>query len=190
MTSLLPPNATDLERNAEAAINQAIEQIDVPLRTLWNPAICPLDLLPWLAWALSVDEWDSSWTEATKRAVLAASVEVHRHKGTTASLRSALVAMGYEYVEILESVKYPRDGTYVRDGSINHGAALQPYEFDVALNAGEIPSPEKAAKIITQISRYKNARSHLKEVRYMELHHNGLHLRDGSQKHNGGLIYG
>jgi len=189
-TRLLPPNASPLEQAAEAAINSAIESIDVPLRDLWNPDTCPAALLPWLAWTLSVDVWDSSWPEATQRAVIAESVTVHRTKGTPGGLRRALQAMGYGDVEVLERVKYLRDGTYDRNSSITHGDKLAPYEFDVVLNIGAIPDQSTVDEINARIRHYKNARSHLAALRYMQLHHNGIYSRDGSRKHNGGLIYG
>lgn len=189
-TRLLPPNASQLEQAAEAAINSAIEAIDVPLRDLWNPDTCPAALLPWLAWTLSVDVWDSSWPEATQRAVIAESVTVHRTKGTPGGLRRALQTMGYGDVEVLERVKYLRDGTYDRSASITHGDKLAPYEFDVVLNIGAIPDQSTVDEINARIRHYKNARSHLAALRYMQLHHNGIYSRDGSRKHNGGLIYG
>lgn len=90
--SLLPPNASALERRLEQVLAR-IEQIDVPIRDLWNPATCPLALLPWLAWALSVDTWRSDWPEATKRAVVAASPSVHRLKGTAGAVKRAVAAV-------------------------------------------------------------------------------------------------
>ncbi|HNM43794.1 phage tail protein I [Plasticicumulans sp.] len=96
MSSLLPPHASPLERALEAVAGARIEAVEVErLRALWTPADCPAPLLPWLAWALSVDEWDADWSEATQRAVIAASVEVHRRKGTLGAVRRALAATGY-----------------------------------------------------------------------------------------------
>ena len=34
---------------------------------------CPADVLPWLGWALSVDDWDQDWSEQQKRSAIAAS---------------------------------------------------------------------------------------------------------------------
>lgn len=94
--TLLPPNASPLERALESVAADRIEAIETErVRTLWTPANCPTPLLPWLAWALSVDEWDADWSEATQRAVIAASVEVHRRKGTLGAVRRALAATGY-----------------------------------------------------------------------------------------------
>nr|WP_241087528.1 phage tail protein I [Candidatus Vondammii sp. HM_W22] len=87
MNSLLPPNASALERATEGAINDSIESIPVPVRDLWNPERCPAALLSWLAWALSVDNWNTGWPEKIKRTVIAQSIEVHRRKGTIGALR-------------------------------------------------------------------------------------------------------
>jgi phage tail P2-like protein len=90
--SLLPPNATSFEHAIEAVHARASNQ-PVPIDLLWRAEICPTPLLPWLAWAFSVDAWDSGWDEATKRRVIAASIEVHRRKGTRGAVRRALGAL-------------------------------------------------------------------------------------------------
>ena len=96
--SLLPPNATPLERAMEAALRQPI---DIPIRKLWSYADCPLELLPYLAWALGVEDWDSDWPEAVKRAAVRDAFRIHREKGTLAGLKRVLMNAGaeYEYVE-------------------------------------------------------------------------------------------
>ncbi len=92
--TLLPPNATPLERRAAQA-GARIERVPVPLRDLWNPATCPAELLPFLAWSFSVDRWNPSWPLATKRAVTAAAYFVHRKKGTIGALRRAVEPLGF-----------------------------------------------------------------------------------------------
>lgn len=87
--SLLPFNASELEKNVEGTICRAAD-IPLPIESLWNPNTCPENVLPWLAWALSVDTWDSAWPVATKRRVIADSVLVHRTKGTLSAIRRAL----------------------------------------------------------------------------------------------------
>ena len=92
--SLLPLNATPFERALEAAPDR---DIDIPLRKLWSPADCPVDLLPYLAWALGVEEWDPDWPEAVKRAVVRDAWLIHREKGTLAGLKRLLENAGAEY---------------------------------------------------------------------------------------------
>ncbi|ELY4216272.1 phage tail protein I [Cronobacter turicensis] len=91
---LLPVGSSPLEVAAAKACAE-ITRVPVPLRTLWNPATCPVNLLPYLAWALSVDRWDERWNEATKRSVIAASFYVHKHKGTISALRRVVEPLGY-----------------------------------------------------------------------------------------------
>nr|WP_319513691.1 phage tail protein I [uncultured Cohaesibacter sp.] len=66
------------------------------IATIWDPASCPASLLSWLAYALSVDVWDSAWPEERKRAVIAASPLVHRLKGTLSAVIAALEALGMQ----------------------------------------------------------------------------------------------
>lgn len=91
---LLPSGSSALEVAAAHAC-ASIDNIPAPLRRLWNANNCPVALLPWLAWAWSVDRWDANWPDATKRSVVAASAYVHRHKGTIGALRRVVEPLGY-----------------------------------------------------------------------------------------------
>ena len=97
---LLPSNSTPLERQAAQALAQ-IQRVPIPLRTLYNPDLCPLPLLPYLAWAFSVDRWDSQWTEAAKRAAIRSEYYIHSRKGTLGSLRRVVEPLGY-LVDVVE----------------------------------------------------------------------------------------
>lgn len=97
---LLPSNSTPLERQAAQALAQ-IQRVPIPLRTLYSPDLCPLPLLPYLAWAFSVDRWDSKWTEAAKRAAIRSAYYIHSRKGTIGSLRRVVEPLGY-LIEIIE----------------------------------------------------------------------------------------
>ena len=99
-TCLLPSNATELERNAAQALAQ-IERVPVPLRDLWNPDTCPLELLPYLAWAFSVDRWSPNWPERAKRDAIKAAYFIHAHKGTIGALRRVVEPLGY-LIEVRE----------------------------------------------------------------------------------------
>ena len=98
--SLLPGNACDLERQSALALAQ-IQRVPIPLRQLWNPDTCPTQLLPYLAWSLSVDRWDGNWSDATKRAAIRASFFIHSRKGTIGALRRVVEPLGY-LIEIIE----------------------------------------------------------------------------------------
>jgi len=106
---IMPPHSGAAER---ALVNGVVSGFgfDIRVGDIWNPERAPEAFLPWLAWALSVDDWDENWSEDRKRAVIAASVDVHRHKGTVASVRAALTAMGYGTAAIIEDADLPRIG--------------------------------------------------------------------------------
>lgn len=83
------------------------------IRRLFDPMTCPLELLPWLAYALSVDVWNDGWPVATKRAVCFNSLQVHTHKGTRGGVEDALAALGVtaEIVEWWEQEPVAEAGT-------------------------------------------------------------------------------
>jgi phage tail P2-like protein len=110
---LLPGNATELERNAAEALAQ-IERVPVPLRDLWNPDTCPVELLPYLAWAFSVDRWSPAWPVSAKRAAIRAAYFIHAHKGTIGALRRVVEPLGYliEVREWWEEVPLGVPGTF------------------------------------------------------------------------------
>lgn len=101
---LLPYCSSDLERDLDRALSH-VETVEIPIRDLWNPWKCPIDVLPYLAWALSVDQWSSTWPEAVKRQVVSVSLDVHRIKGTRPAVEMALEALNvqcdiYEWFEL------------------------------------------------------------------------------------------
>ncbi|CAG75509.1 putative phage tail protein I [Pectobacterium atrosepticum SCRI1043] len=94
MGDLLPPSASGFMRSV-AASTQKLSNIPVDLSLLWNAERCPTELLPYLAWALSVDRWDKNWSEQTKRQVIRSAWLIHRQKGTIAALRRVVEPFGY-----------------------------------------------------------------------------------------------
>lgn len=150
MSNLLPPNATITEVNLDEALSR-IENVPTPARTTINPDTAPASILPWMAWAQSVDNWDVSWTEQQKRAVIKAAYAVHRQKGTVAALRIALEALGYNLVVQEWYQQIP---------------AGDPYTFDVILTIeGTEISATDFQEILAVIEANKNLRSHLKTVK-------------------------
>lgn len=92
--SLLPPSSGDWLRYTEAGTAR-LSAITVALRTLWTPTACSMDLLPYLAWALSVDRWDKDWPAERKIAAIQRSYWLHRRKGTRAAVRRVIEDMGF-----------------------------------------------------------------------------------------------
>lgn len=148
MSDLLPANATE----QEIAISEAIDRpVPVVVREMWNPDTCPANLLPWLAWAFSVDAWDSNWTETQKRGAIKASVAVHERKGTIGALRTALDGLGYD-IDVTEWFE-----------KVPMGA---PYTFRIDLTVDQVGIPTSAAydKVVEVAESVKNLRSHLEGV--------------------------
>ncbi|MCL2876644.1 MAG: phage tail protein I [Betaproteobacteria bacterium] len=89
---LLPPNSTPIEYAFAGLAERLAPEI---IATLWDVENCPAAALPWLAWELSVDEWDTAWDEATQRRVIAESIQIHRKKGTRGAVEQALACLGH-----------------------------------------------------------------------------------------------
>ena len=144
MSDLLPPNASPQERALSLATGR---DVPTPVRSVWNPDTCPAELLAWLAWAFSVDEWDGTWTEAQKRSYIKRSIEVQKFKGTIGSVKAALSALFYE-AQIQEWFNQVPPG--------------DPYTFKVLLSADQVGIGEAAIEsLFSVVDRVKNLRSHL-----------------------------
>ncbi|APU00415.1 tail protein I [Aeromonas phage 3] len=102
---LLPFQSSDLEKDLDIALSH-IETVDIPISTLWNPEKCPLIALPYLAWAVKVGSWSSRWSEKVKRQVVAASLDLHRVRGTRPSIEKALESLDVK-CEIVEWFERP-----------------------------------------------------------------------------------
>lgn len=92
--SLLPPSATGLAK----ALDLLEERLfALPVGAITKaPTEVPEGLLAHLAWEMSVDVWDAGWPEETRRAVITASEEVHKYKGTPYAIKSGLAAFGID----------------------------------------------------------------------------------------------
>lgn len=89
--SILPVSASRAERVVDSTAGDLLADIPVCLiRYVKNPDLCPAELLPWLAWEMSVDTWNEHWTEAEKRAAIKRAAYIHRHRGTKAALTESL----------------------------------------------------------------------------------------------------
>ena len=156
LTSLLPPNATRLERALEQGARP--EPLTTPVDTIDDPLTCPAYLLPILAWGMSVDTWDPDWSEADKRDAVARSFEMHRLKGTRLSVETVLARFDQlvRLVEWHEAIP-PRPA----------------HTFDVILPMvmpdGSAPGGRRATAtfaeaIIREVARVKPLREHMRMV--------------------------
>lgn len=183
LPSLLPHNATELELALEQA-SVGIDGMHEPVGYLWDPGTCPAPLLSWLAWAFSVDDWEPGWGEDTRRNVIRASVDVHRHKGSLGSVKAALKAAGFGDSSIVEGMQAePYDGAFVHDGSENHGDVLSWAEYQVIL---ERPITFDQAEFLRGIcAKVAPARCHLARLDYTEAtnRYNAAIVHDGAYSH-------
>jgi phage tail P2-like protein len=165
--TLLPPNALDLARTAEVAMAEPLVGIEKPVQTLWDPETCPASILPWLAWTLSVDDWDPQWPEGTKRSAIAASIMVHQKKGTAGAVKAALVAAGYGDATLVENDNGEfYDGSLNHDGSVNHVKGDEWAEYRVYLVRPI--TLEQAAQVRAILQSVAPARCRLKALDYTE----------------------
>ena len=151
--TLLPPNSTRLESAIESATSAGLTDVPVPIRDVWNPATCPAGLLPFLAWGVSIDLWNSEWSEAEKREAVASAIEDQRRKGTRASLRDVLD----RFDPLIQIVEWFEDrGT------------LEPHTFRLELPLGIESDVEYdtalVAALLRDIAAVKPLRSHMRAV--------------------------
>lgn len=179
--SLAPPNSTSPERALFGAVEEAFDAIEVPIARLWDADSCPAELLAYLAWALSVDEWDPDWPEETRRDVIRASANVHRHKGTLGAIRDAVAAAGYGDSTIVEGMDVDfHDGEITRDGTRNYGTAVHWATYRIYLTRPlTIDQADSLRRILDFVAP---ARCHLAELNFTEAayRHNAAINRDGT----------
>lgn len=146
--ALLPPNATPLERALATAC--AMPHSPEEIRKLWNHRTCPLRLLPWLAWAWSVDEWDPAWTEAQQRAMVGASIQLHKKKGTVWAVREALLRSGLEGVRVVEK---PADAAHWSHFDVNVSIVDRPLTQAAIQRAHALIEENKAQRSVLRTLR-------------------------------------
>lgn len=149
MPSILPPNSTKLERDAEAT---AVRILDEPreAKYLFDPDRCPAAFLPWLAYAFSVDVWNDAWSEAQKRAIIKASFATHQYKGTPQAIMDQITALGYT-PEVEEWFDYNKP----------------PFHFDVNIDIGDATFNDALVEpVLRIIAAFKNLRSVLGVARF------------------------
>ena len=156
--SLLPPNATPQERALEASAAR-ISDVTAPLRTLYSAADCPVELLPWLAWQLSIDSWRSSWSEEVRRARVRSAMTIHRKKGTAKAVRDVVAAFGGNILLREWWQKTPMG---------------EPHTFDLVMTmggrSGQSATAEFVEDVIAEVKRTKPVRSHFTFTQGIETH--------------------
>lgn len=147
VATVLPPNATELERAIEQTTARLLD-VQTHIRSVWRPDDCPIELLPWLAWSLSLDNWASDWPEAIKRERVRKALIIARSKGTAQSVRAVVASFGGGVAISEWWQKVPRGN---------------PHTFDLVLNLESDGAPATAAfvdQVVAEVHRVKPVRSH------------------------------
>lgn len=161
MSSVLPSSAEDLERTLETVMGRLLE-VPTGVNAHTDADQCPEDLLPFLAWYLSVDTWNSSWSVEEKREAIRNSVTVHSRKGTRAAVKLGLLTLDLTS-EIVEWFQTDPAG--------------DPGTFSVDVLGGEIPiSAEMIDDVATIVDATKNLRSHLTGINITALSSGSMYM--------------
>lgn len=106
--TVLPPNASVLEKATDRALATRLDAIPVPIRTAWDADIIPLDTLPWLAWGVGRKTWNTAWPEEVRRSIVRDAYPIARRTGTVRAVRDAIavVESALDYGGELEIVEW------------------------------------------------------------------------------------
>ena len=149
MSQLLPSNSTPLERATAAALTLGLDPSAI--RGIADSTRCPVDVLPWLAWAMSVEGWEAAETEEQQRALIRESIPVHKRKGTVGAIRRVLKAVGVT-ADYKEWTQIP--------GAVPYTFELIAWANDNRPGEGTILSPQLFQRLRALIDATKNERSH------------------------------
>lgn len=169
MTDILPPHSGRAEKALAGAVEEAFA-IPVEITSLWRPRLAPDAFLPWLAWALSVDEWNPDWPEAMKREVIALSIAVHRAKGTLWAIKRVLATLGYADAIIIEHQDLPRYGRGWTYGRAWRYGPTDPHWADYWVETMLPLDKATADMIATRLADTAPARCRLRAIRTARAH--------------------
>lgn len=181
--SLLPPNASAQEIALEGATAR-LGEVPLPLRDVWNPDSCPASLLPWLAWAFGVDEWDGGWPEGVKRETIRDAVSIQRKKGSVWSIKRAIAAAGYGDSQLIEGNSNNfHDGQDRHNGYITYGDPTEWARYRFVLMRPITNT--QADQVRRLLESTAPARCHLIEMIFVEAAnlYNGAITYDGAYNH-------
>lgn len=148
---LLPSNSTPYERVLSSVDAEAVARLPVQLiAASRSPVECPPPWLAYLAAERSVDEYDSAWTEMQRRAVIVASFDLHKRKGTRRALDLALSPLGFD----LRTVEW-----------FENSPRRRPYTFRLVINVTMTGWTRAMRSQVVRVSNAtKNAHTLLDEI--------------------------
>lgn len=163
---LLPVGSSILEKRAAECLRQAVEN-DILIADLINPARCPENFLPYLAWAFSVDRWEDNWNETTKREAIKEAFTIHKKKGTVKAVRRIVESLGYQF-EIREWFNEKRER---EPGTFRLFVELKESGF----------SPELYEELTRLIEDAKPVSRHITELAISSTQHNAINVFSAPQ---------
>ena len=146
--TLLPPNSTAGERAQEQVMGH-MSDLPIDIRTVKNADLCPVEVIPALAWEYAITYWDEDWTETQKRNVIKNAPRVNKTRGTVGALKYALQAVGRP-IDVIEWFNDTPQG--------------EPYTFRIVVNGYNV-TPEELQLIAHQVADAKNGRSYMSDIR-------------------------
>lgn len=179
---LLPPSASRLEHLTAAAL--AYNLTPELITSTRFADTCPAPLLPWLAWARSVDWWELAESEDQQRALIKASYRLHQRKGTPWAIKEALNVLGFGDSTIIErATGRSYDGTLNYNGNEPHGDPTRWAVYRVILTRPV--TTEQANRIKRLLAEMAPARCHLSALDYTRapVTYNGAATYNGNYNH-------
>lgn len=180
---LLPPNATSQEIALDGSVSR-LGDVPAPLRDVWNHETCPAHMLPWLAWAFGVDEWDAGWSDDAKRNTIKNAVMIQRRKGTVWAIKRAIADAGFGDSKLIEgNSNHTYNGADKHNNLITYGdpTAWALYRFVLLRPI----SNTQAAQVRRILDYIAPVRCHLIELIFSEAAnlYNGAITYDGAYNH-------
>lgn len=179
---LLPPSASRLEHLTAATL--AYDLTPEIITSTRFADTCPAPLLPWLAWARSVDWWELAESEDQQRALIKASFRLHQRKGTPWAIKEALKVLGFGDSTIIERATGRRyDGIIRYNGNEPHGDPTRWAVYRVILTRPI--TTEQANRIKRLLAEMAPARCHLSALDYTSapITYNGAATYNGNYNH-------
>lgn len=171
--SLLPANASLLERAIESAFEELLVGIEAPFPELLDPQRTPVAFLPYLASDRGVSEWVSDAPEAEKRATIARAWPLKRQAGKGQALAYAVEALGFDVDLVPWHEQEP---------------AAPPFALRIEARTDETVDETKTQRLVTRLGDAKAERDTLTLRMLRESHQTltigsaiaqGTHLRLG-----------
>lgn len=156
-------------RLAEAPVSQLLPPLERLAALQGGLSAIPEPLLDLLAWQFHVDGYEAATCYEDKRRLVDRSILMHRRKGTPWAVAEALRSLGYADARILEGGGICHyDGEIMHDGRETYAAGNRWALFDVEIDLGDGMGVSAASvlRLRTAIEAWKNARSHLRSIRW------------------------